>query len=203
MEPFEHSNGWRGGCAARIHIEVANVTSAGVVVERAWADGVGTGGLSTDGLTQAVALAPGEVWRGTLMAHNADHYRVSLQVRYPSSQMTAMNSPMAELNIINPMRAAAMAACRRCRGRWGPDGLAAIDRCVCPMPDAGRRCLAARQCRGDCLFDHFERVGAPDSVRPVGRCAPDDDIFGCRTPIPDNAAVAPRSEQSLSTNCAD
>src|SRR4051812_42519218 len=47
---------------------------------------------------------------------------------------------------------AAMAACTRCNGEWGPQGVVGRLGCNCRMTDVGRECRDGNECEGSCLY---------------------------------------------------
>jgi hypothetical protein len=188
---YAKTSGWRGHCEARIPIAVKNVTGGSVVIQRVFV-------LLGESMEPKATLAHGETWKGELTVSREDRYRVLFDVRYPGWA----TFPLAVVEVVNPVRAKAIAACRKCRGTFGPNGLLGFDSCVCPSPDAGKRCTDGDQCVNGCMFDHFVTVGRSGLTRPVGRCARDDSHFSCKTPIPDGASK-PRASWTLLTTCAD
>ena len=76
------------------------------------------------------------------------------------------------IRVTNPARAAALLACRACKGRWGLHGLSQMEGCICRTKDGGRVCRGG-DCEGACLFR--ETVDG----KPQGRCAELRTTLGC------------------------
>ena len=97
-----------------------------------------------------------------------------------------------------PKRDAAMAACRACRGDWGPEGMLQIEGCNCRTRDAGRVCRDGKECEAVCLYNHLERG------RQVGKCSPFRTMWSCHDIIPAGAAHdPPRGPQDRYNVCTD
>lgn len=126
----------------------------------------------------------------------------------------------ATVEIRNPARDAALAACRECHGTWGRFGIMGFEGCDCTARDAGRQCTTDDQCEGRCLFDHWAPLedddplaaGAPTcpegQVRYVGRgtCSEHTMVFGCVSAMGENVRYDcrwPGMHGRVPTTCID
>lgn len=113
--------------------------------------------------------------------------------------------PPIHIREIFPLRDAAMAKCRACKGDWGGHGIMGIVGCNCRTKDAGRTCRDGVECEGVCLLDHAEQVTEPPTAppttpsvepkvihgRPVGKCSEFQEKYGCYTIIPEGESLKP------------
>lgn len=76
------------------------------------------------------------------------------------------------------------ATCEAQGGRWGKIGLAPIEQCNLPTPDAGKVCSDSRDCTGMCIAElskeDYDRVWRDKAViQTMGKCAPWRITVGC------------------------
>ncbi|HXT99788.1 MAG TPA: hypothetical protein VN903_02275 [Polyangia bacterium] len=129
-----------------------------------------------------VATGPGAASRRTLpgVSDTEKTQIVRVWLRFESGPATRITS--GPFVMANPSREAAKLACTRDRGDWRTS-MRGRPYCVPRAPDGGKTCHDGNECKGVCLFDRDEPVGAPEPFglggrflrqkwRPVGHCSP-------------------------------
>ena len=95
-----------------------------------------------------------------------------------------------------PEEAARKEQCLKDNGKWGPQGMAGVPGCVRKMPDAGKACQTNEECGSKkCLVD--------ESSFLHGKCAEDDQIFGCVSYFEKSKGLSTYFHISESQDCTD
>jgi hypothetical protein len=82
--------------------------------------------------------------------------------------------------------AAAEKTCLAKSGSYQIGGLLGRFYCTIPFSDGGKPCTDKADCQGRCLAVPGQRMGE----KGVGKCAPNDSVFGCNAPV-DKGIVGP------------
>lgn len=163
----------------------------------------------------AVTLPGKSAWSGTLELRSPGRFELRLSVQY--ARYTVLGSPSRTFVVIDQVRRDAIAACRACRGDWGPHYRSGDESCLCRTSDGGKPCRGGEQCSAGCAFRRFETLrhekvcddkGACQS-QPVGRavgvCYEFTSQVSCVTWIPAQAGKQPpqRIPFDLPQACVD
>ena len=135
-------------------------------------------------------LAPGERFEGEILWQPGSY---ELRTRVRTEDGFPVETAPVVVEIRDPEREAAIAACRECDGTWGQYGIMGFEGCDCTARDAGRACTSDAECEGRCMFDGWVQLADDDpeaAAAPAcaqgeqryiarGTCSERTMIFGC------------------------